>query len=155
MKHKKQDKDHKEEELLEEALAEDAGASEKEETEPEPEEDKAKAPRAVPDSMEGDIALFHDLFPEVKAEDIPQEVWDRVEKGESLASSFSLFRMQQQKEAERIEKVNRENEEKAPPKIRHDGKEFTYFSPEAVKAMTRSEIKKNYDAILASMEKWN
>ena len=41
------------------------------------------------------------------------------------------------------------------PKVRNDGGAKGYFSPEAVKAMSRSEVKKNYDAILRSMEKWN
>lgn len=154
MKHKNQSKNHQEEEMLEEVLAEDSGKATAEEAAREPAEKADDAP-SLPRDFEQDIALFHQLFPEVKAEDIPQEVWDRVEKGESLAASFSLHQMQKQREAEHIDKVNRENEEKAPPKIRHDGKEFTYFSPEAVRAMSRSEVKKNYDAILASMEKWN
>lgn len=154
MKHKNQSKNHPEAPMPEEeALLQ----TEKDAVDETPAEDSSEAAesKALPRGFEEDVALFHDLFPDVKADDIPQEVWDRVESGESLAAAFSLYRMQQQKEEERIAKVNRENEEKAPPKIRHDGKEFTYFSPEAVKAMTQSEIKKNYDAILASMEKWN
>jgi len=30
-----------------------------------------------------------------------------------------------------------------------------YFSPDAVKSMSPAEIRKNYDKILTSMEKWN
>ena len=104
--------------------------------------------------MKEDIELFRRLFPEVKSQDIPEEVWLRVEKGESLAASYALSFVQKMREEEHILKVNEENEKKAPPRIRHDGKEYEYFSPEAVKSMSRSEIKKNYDAILSSMEKW-
>ena len=104
--------------------------------------------------MEEDIALFHRLFPEVKAKDIPDQVWARVEAGESLAASYALYFVQRMREEEHIKTVNEANEKKAPPRIRHDGAEYEYFSPEAVKSMSRSEIKKNYDAILASMEKW-
>lgn len=106
-------------------------------------------------AMEEDIALFRSLFEDVKAEQIPQEVWERVEKGESLSASFALYTLQKAKEQERVERVNLENAKKAPPKLRHDGAEQDYFSPEAVRAMSRSEIKKHYGAILKSMEKWN
>ena len=51
--------------------------------------------------------------------------------------------------------MNEANEKKALPPIRHDGTEGEYFSPEAVKSMSRSEIKKHYDAILRSMEQWS
>ena len=105
--------------------------------------------------MKEDISLFHSLFPNVDADEIPQEVWERVEKGESLSASFALYAFMQKKEAEHIQKINEENEKKAPPKIKSDGAESDYFSPEAVKSMSRSEIKKHYNKILSSMEKWN
>lgn len=117
--------------------------------------EEMKAPSGTEEKMESDIALFHELFPEVKGEEIPEEVWERVEAGESLAASYALHVIKNMREEESIRKVNEENEKKAPPRIRHDGGEDAYFSPEAVKAMSRSEIKKNYDAILRSMEKWN
>lgn len=106
-------------------------------------------------AMEEDISLFHTLFPEVKAEEIPQEVWDRVEKGESLAASYALFAVTKYREEERIQKVNEENGKKAPPRVDAAASDGDYFSPEAVKSMTRSEIRRNYDKILSSMEKWN
>jgi hypothetical protein len=105
--------------------------------------------------MEKDIALFHSLFPEVKAEEIPLSVWQRVEMGESLAASYALYAVAKMREEEAIRAVNEANEKKALPPIRRDGTEAEYFSPEAVKSMSRSEIKKHYDAILRSMEQWN
>ncbi len=105
--------------------------------------------------MQEDVELFHTLFPEVKGEDIPQEVWDRVERGESLAASYALFAVQKYREEEKIRKINEENDKKAPPRIQAGAADENYFSPEAVKKMTRSEIKENYDKILSSMEKWN
>ena len=150
MRKKKQEK-NEEKEILQalSAKTEDEGeetaAAEQEKGET---EDPAK-------KMEADVALFHSLFPEVKAESIPDEVWEMVEKGESLAASYALFTVKKQREEEKIRAVNEENQKKAPPRIRHDGAESEYFSPEAVKGMTRKEIKENYDAILNSMEKWN
>lgn len=105
--------------------------------------------------MEEDIELFRTLFPEVSGEEIPQEVWDRVEQGESLAASYALYAVKKHREEERVSRVNEENGKKAPPPIEGGGTEAEYFSPEAVKKMSRKEIRKNYDKILSSMEKWN
>lgn len=138
-----------ERELLEERAAE---ASEEETAENEAASSEEGADNT--EKMKEDVSLFHRLFPEVTAKDIPESVWQRVEAGESLAASFALHFVEKMREEEHIRTVNSANEKKAPPRIRHDGAEYDYFSPEAVKNMTRSEIKKNYDAILASMEKW-
>lgn len=139
-------KDKEKELLTKPALEETAEAAESEE--------KVEASSAE-EKMEEDIALFHELFPDVKGDAIPEEVWARVEAGESLAAAYALHVIRTMREEEKIQKINEENEKKAPPRIRHDGGDDTYFSPEAVKAMSRSEVKKNYDAILRSMEKWN
>lgn len=117
-------------------------------------EEGAEVPDAA-ELMEEDIALFRSLFPEVKGEDIPQEVWDRVEAGESLAASYALFAVQKFREEEKISRINEENGKKAPPPVEGGSAEGDYFSPEAVKNMSRSEIRKHYDKILSSMEKWN
>jgi hypothetical protein len=119
------------------------------------EEESGSAKEMAFSKMKEDISLFHSLWPDVDADEIPQEVWARVEKGESLSASFALYMLMQEKEAEHIQKINEENEKKAPPKIKSDGTESDYFSPEAVKNMSRSEIKKNYNKILSSMEQWN
>ena len=105
--------------------------------------------------MESDIALFRELFPEVKSDEIPQEVWDRVEAGESLSAAFALYVVQEAKKEEHIRRVNEENGKKAPPPVDGSHGDDDYFSPEAVKAMSRKEIRENYDKILSSMEKWN
>ncbi|MBR2634899.1 MAG: hypothetical protein IKD31_04915 [Clostridia bacterium] len=131
---------------------------EKDSLEPESEKEEMEESRkeqSAEEMMEEDISLFRRLFPDVSSDKIPEEVWKRVEAGESLAAAYALYSVQKMREEEAIEKVNAENEKKAPPRIRHDGADKVYFSPEAVKAMSRSEIKKNYDEILASMDNWN
>lgn len=149
---KKNKLSREEKEILEAAAEKDLPAKEKQALE---KEEENGASDAVGEAMEEDITLFRELFPEVNAESIPEEVWERVENGESLCASYALYTVKKQKEEERIQTVNEQNAKKAPPKIHHDGKENDYFSPEAVRSMSRSEIKKHYDAILASMEKWN
>ena len=144
----------KEKTLTEEKLLEGKETASLAEEETKKESESKESKEKDEETMKEDIALFRRLFPEVKSQDIPEEVWIQVEKGESLAASYALYFVQKMREEEHILKVNEENEKKAPPRIRHDGKEYEYFSPEAVKSMSRSEIKKNYDAILSSMEKW-
>ena len=106
-------------------------------------------------AMEADVTLFHELFPEVRGDEIPAEVWEEVENGKSLAASYALHFVKALREKERVEAVNARNEKTAPPRIRHDGTEYEYFSPEAVSAMSGGEIRRNYNAILASMDHWN
>jgi len=124
---------------------------------PEAEQEKPASPENEGDEegMREDVALFRELFPEVKAKEIPAEVWERVEKGESLAASFALYRLQQEKREAHIKKVNEENEASAPPRIRHDGTDGSFFTPEMVKNMTAEEVRKNYKQILKSMDQWN
>ena len=153
---KKKDKILPEEEEKELLAAEETPAgTAPEETEPSEPETAAPQPARSEDAMREDVALFHELFPEVTAKMIPKEVWEKVEKGESLAASFALHRMMQEREDERIRKINEENAASAPPRIRHDGADGAYFSPEMVKQMSQAEVRKNYNQILKSMDQWN
>lgn len=164
---KKKQKKTLPDEVSEEAIAEKANSEEEiseiipDEEIPEEEIPKTEKPDREGErseekrqAMEEDIELFHSLFPEVGAKDIPEEVWQSVEAGESLAASYALYFVKNAKEEERIRDLNEKNAKKAPPRIGDDGKEADYFSPEAVKGMTRDEIKKNYKAILRSMDSW-
>ena len=114
-----------------------------------------KTPETVSEEerIVADIETLRALFPELTPEQIPEEVWKKVSEGESLAASYALFYLKEQKEKERIH--NRENEEKALGKIRQDKDSEEYYSPETVRKMSQKEVRKNYDAILRSMDRWN
>ena len=116
-----------------------------------------KTPETVSEEerIVADIETLRALFPELTPEHIPEEVWKKVSEGESLAASYALFYLKEQKEKERIETHNRENEEKALGKIRQDKASEEYYSPETVRKMSQKEVRKNYDAILRSMDRWN
>ncbi|MBP3686040.1 MAG: hypothetical protein J6J21_03315 [Clostridia bacterium] len=116
-----------------------------------------KTPETVSEEerIVADIETLRALFPELTPEQIPEEVWKKVSEGESLAASYALFYLKEQKEKERIEIHNRENEEKALGKIRQDKDSEEYYSPETVRKMSQKEVRKNYDAILRSMDRWN
>ena len=138
-------------------------AKEPEENQTEPEmaqassapESEEKSEETAEEKLKADISEFHTLFPDVKADQIPREVWDRVDQGESLTASYAVFFVRALREEERIAKVNAENEKTAPPRVRHDGTDGDYFSPDAVRAMSRDEVKKHYQEILRSMDHWN
>lgn len=159
MKKKKTDAEEVVQENLplpdETALPDKAPAESEDQKETEQSETPAEEKSFGDKKMEEDVTLFRELFPEVTAKSIPKEVWDRVETGETLSASYALYALKKQKEEERIREINEKNAKIAPPRIRHDGAEYDYFSPEAVQKMSRGEIRQNYRAILASMDQWN
>ncbi len=101
-----------------------------------------------------DIKRLKETFPDIKQEDIPNEVWESVKKGESLSGAYALYFVKQLKAKADIERINELNRKKAPPKIKHDGGDETYFSPEEVRSMSEAQVRKHYNAILASMDNW-
>lgn len=133
--------------------AEEMAEEKTEETAASPAGEKEKG--AEGDALAEDVAMFHTLFPDVPADKIPGAVWEAVEAGESLTAAYAVHFVQEMRDKERIERLNEENAKAAPPPVRHDGKEESYFSPEAVKAMSREEVRKNYQEILRSMDHWN
>ena len=133
--------------------AEEKAEEKTEETAASPAGEKEEA--AEGDALAEDVAMFHTLFPSVSADKIPGAVWEAVEAGESLTAAYAVHFVQEMRDKERIERLNEENAKAAPPPVRHDGKEESYFSPEAVKAMSREEVRKNYQEILRSMDHWN
>lgn len=140
-----------------EEAAEAAAVSKAENAEEAPVEESGAATESgsEPEKLAEDVAVFHELFPEVKAEAIPAEVWKQVEAGESLTAAYAVHFVKAMREQARIEEKNAENEKAAPPPVRHDGKEESYFSPEAVRKMSRAEVRKHYQEILRSMDHWN
>ncbi len=101
-----------------------------------------------------EIAEFEQYFPEVDLHSIPDEIWEDVKKGSSLASSYALFLRRKDIEKKKIGDFNEKNRRmSAGSLINGDGEK--YFSPSEVKKMTPAQVKSNYDDIVASMKHWN
>lgn|GEM_PF-1121563 len=134
-----------------------AAADEKAGSAPGAEGGEQSASEDLPESdpVREDVSRLREIFPSLGRDDIPDEVWDRVEKGESLSGAYALWFLSGIKKKAQIDLVNSEVSKKAPPRMRHDGGDGDYFSPEEVKSMTQAQVRKNYDAILRSMDKWN
>ena len=109
--------------------------------------------RDIRANLDREFALLRELFPTLRAEDIPDEAFENTENGKGLAGQYALCYLRKQKEAEETEKTNEKNSRSAPPKVGNlDGE--GYFTPDMVKTMSDSDIRRNYKAIMKSMEKW-
>ena len=101
-----------------------------------------------------EIAEFEQYFPEVDLHSIPDEIWEGVKKGSSLASSYALLLRRKDIEKKKIGDFNEKNRRmSAGSLINGDGEK--YFSPSEVKKMTPAQVRSNYDDIVASMKHWN
>ena len=122
--------------------------------------EEAESAEALDDGAEDekikeDIKQFRELFPRVSESEIPDEVWERVGSGESLAASYALYFIKCVRDDGKSKKASGETAKKAPPKLKGGNSAKAYFSPEAVRNMSAAEVRKNYDAIIASMASWN
>lgn len=104
-------------------------------------------------NLERELNVLMALFPELKAEDIPDEVFSATDNGKGLASQYALWYITNQREKEETRKTNEKNTKSAPPEIGGAG-EDTFFTPEMVRTMSDKDVRKNYKAIMKSMEKW-
>ena len=109
--------------------------------------------RDIRANLDRELSLLRELFPELRAEDIPDEAFENTENGKGLAGQYALCYLRKEKEKEETEKTNAKNSRSAPPKVGNPDDEG-YFTPDMVKTMSDSDIRRNYKAIMKSMEKW-
>ena len=109
---------------------------------------------AEADMIKGQLGEFSALFPNVSPEDIPEEVWESVAVGGSLAAAYALYHRKEQLRRNRVRELNDKNAELSTGKVGVDSAK-EYFTPSDVRAMSRSEVRANYSKILDSMKKWN
>lgn len=109
--------------------------------------------KSLKENLEKELELLLSIFPELKADEIPDEVFEGCDNGKGLAAQYALWYVRAQKEKEETEKTNEKNAISAPPEVTAADEEV-FFTPEAVKAMSDKDIRRNYKAIMKSMEKW-
>ena len=110
--------------------------------------------KRVKENLETEFKKLIELFPEFSADDIPDEVFEKCEDGKGLAAEYALWYLTEEKKKGEQKKKEEENMKSAPPNVK-EASEPTFFTPEQVRSMTEAEIRKNYKAIMNSMEKWN
>ena len=103
--------------------------------------------------LAGQLREFSALYPETSAEEIPESVWDAVKGGLPLAAAYALH--------ERRAVLSRAAAEAEQEKARirssgalEGGGGDLFYSPAEVRAMNAAQVRQNYSAILASMQRW-
>ena len=100
-----------------------------------------------------ELGEFYELFPNTDIKALPDEVWDSVRSGTSLAASLALYNHRVSAREAKAREINSRNSALSTGQMGASGNS-QYFSPDEVRAMSRSEVRANYSKILESM-KWN
>ncbi|MBQ3230609.1 MAG: hypothetical protein IJB49_06260 [Clostridia bacterium] len=100
-----------------------------------------------------EIKRFRELFPEVSADDIPDEVWDDVASGATLAHAFALYSVENELLNKRAADVNERNSKKSAA-ASSEGSTEPIFTKEQVEKMNGKDVKNNYKGILRAMKSW-
>jgi len=110
---------------------------------------------------EQDYRTFLESYPTVRAEEIPQSVWEDVAKGKTLTDSYIKYENQMLKEKlnryekiETIESRNQENAKSSIGAVQSSGTIPIAFTREQVAKMSTQEVNQNWKAIQESMKKW-
>ena len=103
--------------------------------------------------MGSECEEFRSLYPDSSLESIPDEVWGSVKKGIPLAAAYALAQRRAQRTEELARLRNRENTLRSPGAVR-DASSGCY-TPDEVRAMSPAEVRKNYQSIMLSMQKWH
>ena len=102
-----------------------------------------------------DVASFRGLFPDVKPEDIPEEVWADVAgcPGMDLKHAYALYALTGQKSGGHAEEINRETAARSAIAA-SDGSTEPSFTPEQVEKMSAKDVARNYKSVLQSLKNW-
>ena len=102
--------------------------------------------------MGAECEEFRSLYPDSTMESLPDEVWSSVKSGIPLAAAYALAQRRAQRTAELARQRNQENTQRSPGAVK-DASSGCY-TPDEVRAMTPAEVRKNYQSIMLSMQKW-
>ena len=103
--------------------------------------------------MGAECEEFRALYPDSTLESIPDEVWGSVKKGIPLAAAYALAQRRAQRTEELARRRNLENSLRSPGAVKDSSSGC--FTPDEVRAMSPAEVRKNYQSIMLSMQKWH
>lgn len=96
---------------------------------------------------------FAELFPDVPLNKVNDSVWENVKNGLPLSAAYALYEKKASLQNRAAQLVNEKNSFTSAGNVRGaSGDE--YYSPEEVKAMSGSEVRANFDKVIASMSHW-
>lgn len=96
---------------------------------------------------------FQTLYPETPLSALTDGVWEDVRRGVPIAAAFALAEKRRNHTLALAQKSNLENRQRSSGAIR--ATESDYFSPNEVRAMSRDEVRQNYQKIMSSMKSWH
>ena len=96
---------------------------------------------------------FRRLYPSVAADDVPDEVWQDVQNGIPAEAAYALWERREAVRRETAAEANRRNADGGWGRAERAGEDF--LSPDEVRAMTQTEVRRNYARIIESMKHWN
>ncbi|MBP5156138.1 MAG: hypothetical protein J6252_06125 [Clostridia bacterium] len=100
-----------------------------------------------------EIKRFRELFPNVGADSIPEEVWEDVAAGADLPHAYAFYIIKGEGEKTYADAVNRRNSEKGAA-ARGDGTAEPVYTKDEVEKMSGGEVRKNYKNIVRAMKNW-
>ncbi len=109
--------------------------------------------KALKENLDRELSALLEAFPDLKVDDIPDEIFESCKDGKGLAGEYALWYIKSGNKRAEAERTNESNSRSAPPEIR-DGDGELYFTPEAVRTMSQKDVRRNFKAIMKSMEKW-
>lgn len=95
---------------------------------------------------------FSSLFPDTPLSELSDRVWEAVKNGVPIAAAYALERHRNAMAQDRANQVLQRNRERSTGAVGQAEEE--YFSPAEVRAMSQAEVRKNYQKIMLSMQKW-
>lgn len=103
--------------------------------------------------VEREYAEFCDLYPDTPVASLPEEVWQDVKGGASLAAAYALAEKKRAVSLQRATDSNSRNRARSAGAV--NNAQSNEFSPAEVRAMSSAEVRANLSKIKRSMQKWH
>lgn len=104
---------------------------------------------------------FLQAFPDVKAEEIPPEVWEEFDKGTPLKIAYTMAenaklkaKLEAYEKGAKTEESNAKNAASSIGSVKGDNVTQPYFTREQVEKMSTSEVNKHWKSIVESQKRW-
>ena len=100
-----------------------------------------------------ELEEFNRLFPEIAIKQIPDEVWEDMQKGIPLCAAYALYEKKSRMAEVHAFQINQRNASLSAGKagLNTSGE---YFTPDEVRAMSQRQVRENYKKIIESMKSW-
>ena len=114
------------------------------------------------EQLQQTVKEFLTIYPDVKTNEIPQNVWDEVNQGKNLIDAYAKHenntlktRLAELQQKLNINQSNINNEQSSTGSVTGHGEvENVHYTREQVSKMSTQEVMKNYNAIMKSRKTW-